>query len=197
MQAAERLYFRDLIIVHVRIDMPGVTDDTWSYIQDAQCRIGRVHEPKNWSSEMVDSPNHTSLVCELFCTRGDVLWRSSDAELGYIVVEELSEVLRIVPKNRVMAWDVVRVGFAYPVLYAGYESVFQQLREYFEQFENLHLVGRSGMYRYHNVDHVLETGILAAKNIIGGKRAFDVFRVNADPSYHEDIAHTDPLEIGA
>lgn len=197
LQAAGRLCFRDLIIVHVRLNAERVTDDTWSYIQDAQCRIGRIHEPKNWSTEMVDSPNHTSLVCELFCTRGDVLWRSTDAELGEIVVSELADTLHVIPKNIVLGWDVVRVGYAYPVLYAGYESVFDQVRGYFEAFENLHLVGRSGMYRYHNVDHVLETGILAARNILAGTRTFDVFRVNADSSYHEDIATTDPLELGA
>ena len=50
---------------------------------------------------------------------------------------------------------------------------------------NLHLVGRNGMHKYNNQDHAMMTAMLAARNILAGRRVFDVWAVNQDGEYHE------------
>jgi hypothetical protein len=50
---------------------------------------------------------------------------------------------------------------------------------------NIHLVGRNGMHKYNNQDHAMMTAMLTAKNILAGKRQFDVWTVNQDAEYHE------------
>ena len=52
-------------------------------------------------------------------------------------------------------------------------------------FGNLHLVGRGGMFRYNNQDHALLTGIMAARNLRGGR--FDIWSINADDEYLEMV----------
>ena len=47
----------------------------------------------------------------------------------------------------------------------------------------MQIIGRYGTFRYNNADHSVETGLLAAKNILG--EAHDLDRVNADQDYHE------------
>ena len=44
-------------------------------------------------------------------------------------------------------------------------------------------IGRGGSFRYNNTDHSIETGLLAARNILGERHDLD--RVNADQEYHE------------
>jgi hypothetical protein len=40
------------------------------------------------------------------------------------------------------------------------------------------------MHKYNNQDHAMMTGLLAARNILGGH--FDVWKVNSDAEYHEE-----------
>ncbi|MBI2870257.1 MAG: hypothetical protein HYY14_00950 [Candidatus Omnitrophica bacterium] len=43
---------------------------------------------------------------------------------------------------------------------------FQTLYRYAQQFSNLCLIGRAGMYRYNNQDHALLSGFYAARNYL-------------------------------
>ena len=47
------------------------------------------------------------------------------------------------------------------------------------------MVGRNGMHKYNNQDHAMMTAMLTAKNILAGKRVFDIWDVNEDAEYHE------------
>lgn len=53
---------------------------------------------------------------------------------------------------------------------------------------SLHLVGRNGMHRYNNQDHAMMTSMLTVRNILAGRRAYDVWNVNEDAEYHEEGA---------
>ncbi len=51
----------------------------------------------------------------------------------------------------------------------------------------MHAVGRNGQHRYNNQDHSMLTAMLAVENILGvGEH--DVWSVNVDADYHEEIA---------
>jgi protoporphyrinogen oxidase len=76
-QAASRLKFRDLITVNIMLNRERITEDTWLYIHDSRIPFARLHEPKNWSPDMVP-PHNTSIVTEFFCNIGDEVWKKSD-----------------------------------------------------------------------------------------------------------------------
>ncbi len=183
LRAASRLRFRDTIIVAIMVNKPRVTSLSWIYIPEKKIPFGRIHEPNNWSEAM--SPRgKTSLVAEYFCFSGEKLWNMSDAELAQITAEHLEE-LGFVKEKEVIDACVVRVPNAYPLLEVGYRRHYEVILDYLSRFENLQLVGRTGMFRYHNMDHAMETGIKAARNILGERH--DLLTVNCTAEYIEEV----------
>ena len=81
---------------------------------------------------------------------------------------------------------VIRQPKAYPVYDDDYKLHVDTIRRAIEeQYPTLHLVGRNGMHKYNNQDHAMMTALLAARNILAGKRMYDVWSVNEDAQYHE------------
>ena len=183
LDAAGSLTYRDLATVHLMLDRPQVTNDTWIYIHDQSVSFARLHEPRNWSAEMAPV-GKTSLVLELFCEAGDELWRSSDQALCELVVRELSEKLGFIEPREVIGGFAVRSRDAYPRYGLGYREAVAAIKDYLRSFRNLSIVGRGGTFRYNNADHSIETGLLAAGNIMG--EAADVDSVNSEPEYLEE-----------
>jgi protoporphyrinogen oxidase len=183
MEAADALTFRDIITVNMMFKKRQVTTDTWLYVHDRDILFGRFHEPKNWSPAMVPSDEYTSLVVEYFCTRGDHIWNMTDEQLVNQTVKHLVEDLHFVKPEEVIGGFTLRATKAYPVYDIGYEEPLRKMKDYIRSIENLQYIGRGGSFRYNNTDHSIETGMLAAKNLLGEHH--DLERVNADEEYHE------------
>jgi len=88
---------------------------------------------------------------------------------------------------------VVRMPKAYPVYDAVYVDAVNTIREFLAGLGNLYLVGRNGMHKYNNQDHSMLTAMLSVKNILGAK--YDVWEVNVDNEYHEEIKAQDDGEM--
>jgi protoporphyrinogen oxidase len=162
--AASKLRFRDLVIVAVTINRKRVTDQTWIYIPEQKIPFGRLHEPTNWSEKMAPE-GKTIIVAEFFSFKGDGIWSKSNEELTAITVENL-ENMGFVKKHEIIGSVVVRVPNAYPLFKVGYKENCDEIYEYLGRFKNLHITGRSGMFRYYNMDHAIESGIKTAEKII-------------------------------
>jgi len=165
------------------LDRQRMTDDTWLYVHDRDILFGRLHEPKNWSVDMVPDQSKTSVVAEYFCSFGDEIWSMSDDALVERTAKHLADDLGFVARNEVLGGFAVRCPRAYPSYTLGYERPLKLLKDFVDSFENLQIIGRYGTFRYNNADHSVETGLLAAKNILG--ETHDLDRVNADQEYHE------------
>lgn len=168
-KAAAGLRYRDLVIVALLVGREQVTDQTWIYFPDPDLAIGRLHEPKNWSSRMA-LPGITLLVAEHFCFRNDALWRAADAELIDRTATELAR-LGLIDKCEVYDGCVVRVPHAYPVFEVGYRERCRVIGDYLAGFGNLHLIGRTGAFRYYNMDHAIESGLEAAHAVLARSAA--------------------------
>ncbi len=83
---------------------------------------------------------------------------------------------------------------AYPIYDSGYAQALATIRDFLEtQLPDLQVVGRNGMHKYSNQDHSMYTAMLAVQNIHGARH--DLWRVNADPEYHEEMCKpADPRE---
>lgn len=184
LEAANSLDFRDIITVNMMFKKPQVTNDTWLYVHDKNILFGRFHEPKNWSPAMVPGEEYTSLVVEYFCSKGDHIWNMTDEQLVNQTVKHLVEDLRFVKPEEVIGGFTLRATKAYPVYGMGYEEPLTKMKDYIRSIENLQYIGRGGSFRYNNTDHSIETGLLAAKNILGEN--YDLEAVNADQEYHEE-----------
>jgi len=185
LEAADELEFRDLITVNLKLRKNQVSKDTWLYVQDEDILFGRLHEPKNWSVAMVPDLDHTSLVLECFCTKGDKIWQMSDDEVAQRCVDDLIEKLKFIQAEEVEGWTVIRTLHTYPVYDMGYAPKIARIKEYLAAFEGVHIVGRGGTFRYNNADHSIEMGLLLGQKIRGFN--VDPLGVNTEPEYQETI----------
>jgi protoporphyrinogen oxidase len=183
-KAANRLRYRDFLIVSVIVNRKDVMPDNWLYVHESRVRVGRIQNFKNWSPAMVPDPNKTCLGMEYFVFENDDLWSSSDEKLIELAKRELAS-LGLAREDEINDGAVVRVQKAYPMYDDAWSDQVEKVRLYLEEhLPNLQLVGRNGMHKYNNQDHSMMTAICAAENICGAK--YDLWAINTEPDYHEE-----------
>jgi protoporphyrinogen oxidase len=187
-KAAEALNYRDFLTVALVVNKRELFPDNWIYVHDAEVKVGRIQNFKNWSPAMVPDPETTCLGLEYFCFEGDGLWTMSDADLIELGKRELGILGLVIPAD-VVDGSVVRMPKAYPVYDGTYAEALQVIRHFLEGVPNLQLVGRNGMHKYNNQDHSMLTAMLAVKNILGA--SYDLWQVNAEQEYHEEVTTRD------
>ena len=189
--AAAGLRYRDFLLVGLIVEDRGLFDDHWLYIHDPDVKVGRILNVKAWSPEMVPHPGRSCLGLEYFCFEGDGLWASDDNALVARAGDELVR-LGLARPDDVCEGFVVRQRKAYPVYDDGYAERVGIVRRFIEaECPGLHLVGRNGMHKYNNQDHAMMTAMLGVENIIAGEPRYDVWKVNQDAEYHEEIGRSD------
>ncbi|MFZ3263671.1 MAG: NAD(P)/FAD-dependent oxidoreductase [Terriglobales bacterium] len=183
--AAQSLRYRDFLTVGLIVHDQGRFTDNWVYIHDPSVQVGRVQNYKSWSPEMVPDPAYCSYGLEYFCFEGDGLWTSPDEQLIGLAKKEIQQI-NLADAANIVEGVVIRQKKAYPVYDDTYQQHVNTIRAALEkQFPALHLVGRNGMHKYNNQDHAMMTAMLTAKNILAGRRQYDVWAVNQDAEYHE------------
>jgi protoporphyrinogen oxidase len=184
--AADSLRYRDFFTVALMVKDRNRFSDNWVYIHDPSVKVGRIQNFKSWSPEMVPDPGLNCYGLEYFCFEGDGLWTSPDAQLIDLARRELVQVGLAEPED-VFDGYVLRQPKAYPVYDEDYLDHVRAVREELEErFPTLHLVGRNGMHKYNNQDHAMMTAMLCVRNIVAGRRLYDLWRVNQDAEYHEE-----------
>ena len=184
--AADQLRYRDYLTVVLIVNQPELFPDNWIYIHSPDVKLGRIQNYKNWSPHMVADPSKTALGLEYFVQEGDAYWRASDAELIELGKRE-TERLGLARARDVEDGCVIRMPKAYPVYDGDYQGALQVIRKWVDGLSNLHLIGRNGQHRYNNQDHSMVTACYAAENIVAGRRVHDVWDVNVDAEYHEEV----------
>lgn len=182
--AADRLNYRDFLIVTLILDHPDPFPDNWIYIHAPEVSVGRIQNFRSWSPDMVPDPGKASIGMEYFCHEGDGLWASADADLIALASREL-DYLGLAKPESVVDGAVIRQPKAYPVYDGAYREALDTVQRWLLTLENFQTVGRNGMHRYNNQDHSMLTAMLAARNITG--EVHDIWNVNVERSYHEDF----------
>ena len=191
-EAAAGLEYRDFLIVGLlltrfagKTPAQGLLPDTWIYLQEPGIEAGRLQVFNNWSPHMVADADTVWIGVEYFCTEGDALWTSDDADLRALAVREL-EAMGLADGADVLDGVVVRMPKAYPSYTGTYEQ-FGAVREWLDGVENLAPVGRNGMHRYNNQDHSMLTAMEVVDQVVEGRRdPAAVWAVNTEQEYHEE-----------
>jgi protoporphyrinogen oxidase len=184
---ASTLKYRDFLTVAVFLKSPALFEDNWIYIHDPNVKVGRIQNYASWSPEMVPGAGKGCLGLEYFCFEGDGLWTMSDADLVKLAIHELTT-LGLATAEQVGGGHVVRQPKAYPVYDADYKGAVDAVRDEFAtRFPTFHFVGRNGMHKYNNQDHAMMTAMLTVRNIVAGSNLYDVWSVNEDAQYHEEV----------
>jgi protoporphyrinogen oxidase len=189
-EAASKLGYRDFLIVALVVKDRAVFDDQWIYVHTDTVKVGRIQNFKSWSPDMVPNAATTCYGMEYFCFEEDGLWVMSDEDLIALATQELVT-LKLADVRDVQSGFVIRQPKAYPVYDQVYTEHVATIRKWLEsECPNLQVVGRNGMHKYNNQDHSMMTALLAARNVMAGRMAYDTWQVNQDAEYHESGAST-------
>ncbi len=189
LEAVKSLRYRDFLTVCLILDQEDLFPDNWIYIHDSKVSVGRIQNFKNWSPHMVPDASKSSLGLEYFCNQGDEIWTKSDADLIELASREL-ETIGLAAYQDVIDGVVYRIPYAYPVYDADYRAALDKIKDYLSTFKNLETVGRNGLHRYNNQDHSMLTGVYAVRNVLG-QSDVDVWKINGEDDYHEEIVEHD------
>lgn len=183
MSLGDKMRFRAFFDVCLIVNKKNVCPDNWLYIHEPEVRLLRVQNFKNWSPFMTADDNKTPLGAEYVCWPNDELWQMKDGDLIQLAIREL-EKIGLVSANLISSGTVIRNQYAYPVYHLDYKSDLKQIFNYLSNFKNFQTIGRSGLYRYNNMDHSILTGFYAARNVMGENH--NILDVNADEAYQEE-----------
>jgi protoporphyrinogen oxidase len=183
-EAANKLKYRDFLIVTLVLDHADPFRDNWIYIHSPKVQVGRIQNFRAWSKELLPDQNTASIGMEYFCQKGDGLWNMTDEELRELASKEL-EVLGLAKATDVIGAAIIRQPKAYPVYDGEYREALDVLEDWLLSLENFQTVGRNGLHRYNNQDHSMLSAMYAARNILGERN--DVWNVNVERSYHEEF----------
>ncbi len=191
LNAAKALTFRDFLTVAIVVPADDAFPDNWIYVHSSEVQLGRIQNFASWSPDMVPEDGMTCLGLEYFVMEGDSLWNASDGDLIRLGIAEIST-LGLVDPDRVRQGYVVRMPKAYPMYDVDYRRNVQTLRDWLATHAtNVYPVGRNGMHRYNNQDHSMYTAMLTVDNIVNGTD-HDVWDVNVDDEYHEEMSRPGP-----
>ena len=192
LQAAEKLKYRDFMTVCLIVNQSDLFPDNWIYVHDPAVNVGRIQNFKNWSPHMVPDDTKTSLGLEYFCNEGDKLWSMADADLIELGKRELQHIGLASPDD-IEDGCVFRVPKAYPIYDSEYRDYLAIIKNFVGSLQNYQTIGRNGLHRYNNQDHAMVTGMLSVRNIMFGEKN-DLWSVNTDQEYHEEIREKVELE---
>ncbi len=162
--ALSLLSYRAIRCVYLVLAMPQVTDDSWIYFPERGIVFGRSHEPRNWGADLAP-PGGTSLCLEVFCHEGDEVWQCDERELAARCIDDLAR-LGLIQAAQVTGAFSEHVPHAYPVYRVGFRQPLRAVLDHVQTVGNLHVLGRTGAYRYHNMDQVAEAALDLARKLV-------------------------------
>ena len=189
LHAASELKYRDFLTVVLICKDQDAFNDNWIYIHEPNIKVGRIQNFKSWSPFMVPDPNMACYGLEYFCFEGDGLWTSSNEDLIKLGTKEIIQI-GLTKLEAVVDGYVVRQPKAYPVYDYEYKDHLEVIREAIKEYKGLYLVGRNGMHKYNNQDHLILMGMLAADQILTGK-SHELWSINTDYETYQETCRID------
>lgn len=164
---ANRLPFRAMVFVFLRVDRPKVLDYHWTYYPDLDIPFQRATEFVHFGAEMTP-PTRTGLTLEIACDKDDETWNASDEAVldGCVGAMERLELLR---RDEVLGADVVRVPYVYPLQVMDFIEKADALLAGLAAVPNVVSIGRQGLFRYCNMNECMEMALDVVPRIAAGE----------------------------
>jgi len=171
LDAAGALTYRSMVLIYLTFAADRFTEYDAHYFPGGDVPITRLSEPKNYG--LASEPEGRTTVCaELPCAPEDDVWTMPDEHLGELVAGNLRGLGLAVPD--VVAVNVRRIRFVYPVYVVGYERHFETLDRWAASLPDLVSFGRQGLFAHDNTHHALAMAYAAADCF--GPEGFDAVR---------------------
>jgi len=164
--AAARLRHRDLVTVNLvlspEVDFPADRIDVFS--DDVE--VYRVTRFRGLAGTSGLARGGVPVCLEYYCFSDDASWRRDDKAWSLVARQELEQVAGV-EASRVLASSVQRLREACPIHERGYRDRVTVILDALAGLENLQSVGRNGLFSYNQMSHSMESGLMAARNVLG------------------------------
>ena len=169
--AADAVKYRHLVLCVFGLDRPSFSPNASLYFPESEFPFTRIYEPKNRSPDMAPA-GQTAIVVEWPCFDNDDVWSMPVAEVRRAVWEALQK-FQVIAEREVVSFGAFKLPFAYPVLEVGFADRIKYLVDYFCRFENMHLTGRSSLFRYVHMHDLLRAGSDLVRDLLAGQKRVD------------------------
>ena len=141
-----------------------MSNDHWLYFPDEDIIFNRSVEFTTWSKKM--SPKGKTALClDITCFEGDETWKKTNQSLVQECINSSVKV-GLIKEREVKDSLVIRVKDAYPFYDLDYKSKLKEIVQFIEEKDNIHCLGRTGIFRYNNSDGSIEMGTGLAKKLL-------------------------------
>jgi protoporphyrinogen oxidase len=181
---ANKLKFRNTILVYLKVEDPSLFPDQWLYIHSEDLKMGRMTNFRNWIPELYNREQSSILCLEYWCYFEDPSWNETDEYLISLAKKE-AQATGLTGIAEISEGHVVRIPRCYPVYFSNYKDIIRPVQDYLNNIKNLYVIGRYGAYKYNNQDHSIIMGILAAENILEEKN-HDLWAINTDYDTYQE-----------
>ncbi len=173
--ALSQLKYRNLILVNLVFQKEAVQNfkEHWIDIHDPSISALRITNFGNHELGLGDG-TRCGICVEYNCWESDELWKLKNEELVHLALSEMNR-MKLTSGSSPIAHEIIRLPRAYPVYFKGYKNYINTIFEEFKKMDGLILAGRNSLYKWNNMHHSVKTGLLAARNIVGGN--YDLFSV--------------------
>ena len=152
-EAGRRIKYRAMVLIYLVLAQPQFTEFDAHYFPEAEVRLTRLSEPKNYSAT-AEPAGRTVLCGELPCAVGDEVWQASDEELADLLRDSLQR-CGLPIQSKVLQVETKRLAFAYPIYHRGYEEAFAELDGWVSGLDGVLTFGRQGLFAHDNTHHAL------------------------------------------
>jgi protoporphyrinogen oxidase len=151
-ESATKLEYLSTIVLYIVIPDRDVFDCAYLYLVDRP--YNRVSNVNRFHPDLCPK-DENMLALEITCHFNDNTWNSSDEELFELCMPDL-EADKFITEIEVKQYFSIRVKSAYPFYKLGYRQHLGEIREYFERMPNLVITGRTGAFKYMDIDQCME-----------------------------------------
>ena len=181
---AQRLNFRNTILVFAEVDSANLFKDNWIYVHSKNIATGRITNFANWTKDLRCGRSESILCLEYWANDDERLWNLSDDEIIKIAKNDLVDSALVKQENQIKRTQTLKIHKSYPVYERGYKANLNQIYDALDKFSDLYFIGRNGAFKYNNQDHSLLMGLKCADKILGQK-SLNLWEINTDYDYQE------------
>lgn len=154
--AATNLKYNSLITVMFGLNAPKPNGLSWLYIPDENTFAHRISFPSNYSPRAAPE-GKSSIMAEITCNLGDVLWTMNDADIVEQVTTQLHKG-KMLNKKDICYSKVKRSQYAYVIYDLKHQKNVGLIRERLKSI-GVDVVGRFAEFEYLNMDDCVRHAI--------------------------------------
>lgn len=175
-EAIPKLLYRNLVLVNLVFPKDSVKNfkEHWIDVHDSSVLALRVTNFGNYEFGL-SGGDKSGIGLEYNCFESEAIWKMSDKEILSLALADLVKMKLINEDLQPSNFSILKIPKSYPVYFRGYEQYTETIFKELKKVKGLHLAGRNSMYKWNNMHHSVKTGLLAARNILGGQH--DLFEV--------------------